>query len=805
MIRKKVLGVGVTSATMLVEDTENGNRLCVLKRINVSTWGTKDVTEAHEMYKLLSQSNIRDMVELNKVLLQNSFLSFVTSYCPGGNLEEYLEERLTTPLDEKIVVRWLLVMAMVLKRVQSLSDISYYGLELKHIFLSTNGRDISVGLPIPRMSYFTRLSDRESNHVSLELEYPPEVTKEQKYHMGPSDVWHLGLIGMKLLTAHANFTQRSNELRRCISIMMESRLDKRPRIHEVVRMLSALLGDDEELMHGRHDPLSSFSSNQFVTPISLETATRTTAIGTDDSNSDEKNRGMEPEETHPHDEVLRNGGRHRLPPSWHRRAMERFEELQRLNASPIRGKSRNASRNASPSNNGRRLGSTSSEKQTSQLLPQTPTQGNAHGRTSSVSSPVAGKGMDRRRLRSSGGSNSNGSPAGGGTAISITQQMMNEQMEQQRKREMLKQDYDEKRWKQMEKERLAQDAHRNHMDKMKNIRTKRGEETKNDIRKYIKQWKEQRKSSTDEHVVVSEQNGVSVFAPKTAPTQQDEPQQQQKQVGSSSPRPPPPSQPTKQPQQRPQEVFTPKRVTKNNAGVVGMERAITRIDTQPVVAQRRAEAINQPPLRPLTAPPRVQTPPPMGPTRCASVFIERGISPDVPSTRAHFAETVPPPGTCFSLPKAVSNMFSVRSSVSNSMSISNGGNSAPLNMAQPILATPSSSDFSLSRSIDVEQSRNKASLGGKRTDVALLSTLEMSKTCLRNSLMKLLVNRKVYMEAMDVVSAFVLLSEAERHNPRFNVVFMNTLREVLGNEQLFAAAGPMCAQLVALQGLSQVV
>ncbi|KAH9600344.1 Protein kinase domain [Trypanosoma melophagium] len=839
MIRKKVLGVGVTSATMLVEDTENGGVLRVLKRINVSTWNTKDVTEAHEMYKLLSHLNIRCMVDLSTVLLQNSFLSLVTSYNTGGNMEEYLEEKITTPLEESTVVRWLLIMARVVEHVQKQSKICFYGLDLRHIFLSDNARDISVGLPIPRVSYFRRLSDRESNKVSLELEYPPEVTREQQYHMGASDVWHLGLIGMKLLTANSSFTNRSREIRKSITAMMDANIEKRPSVHEVVRMLAQLIGEgNEELPQQRQDPHHSFSSTQFVSPISLETITRTPIAGTDDSNSDERNRPGEQGETQGNVGVLRSA-RHRLPQSWHRRAMEQFEELQRLNASPLRGKSRGTSPSA-----GIRLGSTSAEGRSSQLYNRHTTSTSlqqASERTSSISSPVGGRGFDRRRrFRYSTNSNTNtntntttnnnNSSVGGNivssAATSMAQQILNQEMEQQRRREMLRHDYDEKRWKQMEQERMAQDAHRQHMDKLKNIRSKRGEETKSDIRKYIKQWKEQRKSSTDEKVIVSEQNGISVFVPKAVPVQK------LSATLSSSSQPPTttPTTPTtprkrqfqfqfqqQQQQSQKQTVVTPKNNKNNNnnnnnsnnskynkdknSNPVEPEKCVnTNTDTLGIIGPTRTGALTPPPLRPLTAPPRTQTPPPFTPKRYASVFIEQGVSPDVPSTRARLAETVPAPGIRCPASNATPKMFSVHSN-SNKVSMNNG---VTFDIPQTLAMTPNSSDMSISRVPEVEQNKGKASTSGKHGDVILLSTLEIAKSSLHNSLMKLLANRKLYLETMDVVSAFVLLSEAERHQPQFNVVFMRTLREVIGNEQLFAAAGPMCAQLVALQGLSQV-
>ncbi|PWV07576.1 hypothetical protein C3747_100g71 [Trypanosoma cruzi] len=121
MIRKRVLGVGASSATMLVQDTEANGVLRVLKRINVSSWNAADVTETLEMYKTIARAKISYVAEVHMTMLQGYFLSLVITYYAGGDLESYLEDGSGSPFEESKVVRWLLVMARVVEQVQGLT------------------------------------------------------------------------------------------------------------------------------------------------------------------------------------------------------------------------------------------------------------------------------------------------------------------------------------------------------------------------------------------------------------------------------------------------------------------------------------------------------------------------------------------------------------------------------------------------------------------------------------------------------------------------------------------------------------
>ncbi|RNF27504.1 putative serine/threonine protein kinase [Trypanosoma conorhini] len=752
MLRKKVLGVGASSATILVQDTAANGELRVLKRINVSLWKPADVMETHEMYKALLTAQISSMVELHTVMLQGSFLNTVTTYYARGDLEAYLEDGPKSPFDEATVLRWLLAIARAVQQVQHLKDGCFYGLSLNRIFFADDAPGIRVGLPMPRSSYFKWLSDREALGVAVEREYPPEVVHEQRYVAKVSDVWHLGLVAMKMLSAHTSYFSRSTELRSVIADMMEPSPGRRLTIAEVVRDLT-------ELIDGRSVPrlpntlVGPTSTMRFTAPMACGVTAQATAPSTDSSTADEANGKngnnvsyefpAHHETAHTPNTIVR-GARARLPPDWHRRAMEQVEELQRLNASSP-GRSRGCSplsRQSRSFSTGTGLSRPHSVRNTAATPPtsrmvKTPSRSAERNPRDSFDSAAKG-----RR-----------------TATDMVQDLLKEQEEEHRRREAFLQVQKEKRWKQQEKERQALNVHQNHADKMKKIRSKLDDETKHDIRKHIKHWREQRALSADESITVSKGGGVSVFVPKHGP---------------------PPA-----------------------VAVAGTKKQERELATTASLDSEEPKAIVFIPLcnlsrRPASVPVGSRSSPPrVCPSRCAAVYLKSGVSPSTPRTRAKLVSTPPAMG----LARRSNEILSISSpSLTNCESLSFPPGNEMVGTPPQLLSSAGLFDSPLARrggEVDQCASTN----GGGPREGSVLPSLEVSVTNLKDALGTLLANHHRYVEVMDVVNAFVMRSEADRCNPRLNVVFMSTLRSLLNDEQRFLAAAPLCAQLMALQSL----
>ena len=74
---------------------------------------------------------------------------------------------------------------------------------------------------------------------------------------------------------------------------------------------------------------------------------------------------------------------------------------------------------------------------------------------------------------------------------------------------------------------------------------------------------------------------------------------------------------------------------------------------------------------------------------------------------------------------------------------------------------------------------------------------------IRSALRTLLRNRDLYGDVMQEVAVFV--SQQARLSARANEIFMQRLRKLLPEDRLFYGAVPLCAQLVALEGLEQIL
>ncbi|KAF8283134.1 Flagellum attachment zone protein 20 [Trypanosoma cruzi] len=766
MIRKRVLGAGASSATMLVQDTESNGVLRVLKRINVSSWNAADVTETLEMYKTIARAKISYVAEVHMTMLQGYFLSLVITYYAGGDLESYLEDGSGSPFEESKVVRWLLVMARVVEQVQSLTGGYFYGLSPDRVFFADGEPGICVGLPMPRYLYFKWLMDREALGVAVEREYPPEVVNERKYKPMVSDVWHLGLLGMKMLSAHTSYSSRSSGIRSIISAMVEQSVDCRLTIAGVVRRLT-------EILDGQNAP-RPFATQRSPTPSlgpdklkSYGAGLYATAPSTEGSTGDENNGSNgncincnipAKNEVAPAPNTSQRVSRMRLQESWHRRAMEQFEELQRLNASSPVGRSRGCS----PTARSRR--SRSAGVGLSQST-------SAMDMASTAPSPqdirISGQ-FQARSPRSFSAKVTKGRT----NPTSVVQNALKQHMEEQRRRDAIWQGQETRRLRKQEKERALQNFHQNHVEKLRKIRSKRDEGTKNDIRMHIKQWRDQTRVLADENVIVNREGDVSVFVPKNGR--------------------PPPAAATTAPPPPMSSVGTLGRKDKEKdplAVRAGESKELKEVEGIPVLAlPHRATSV---PVGSRT------TPPSMGPPRFAALYRESGVSPRVPQTRAKVVSTPPPVGTIRGT-RGILSISSPRSANGRSLSFFAGAGA--IEMPPPLLDPESILDTSVAQETE-EVDPFSLSNSGPRDETSLFFSLNGSIKALNESISSLLANHHKHWEVIVAMDKFLMRSEAERCNPRLNAVFMSTLRGILNDEQLFLAAAPLFVQLMALRGL----
>ncbi|CCW62325.1 unnamed protein product [Phytomonas sp. EM1] len=349
MIREKVLSMGIDSATLLVKDTLSNNTLRILRRISLLGWTDEDVSSAGELYRRFQKFNLSGFVSIHTVLVQGSFLNVVTDFCAGGDLNTYLEDKLKEPLPETQVVQWLLSISVTLRSLHCDTHCPFYGLSLERVFFGDRG-NILLGLPLPFFLYFKQMADRKKDGVILEKEYPPEALQMRWYHPELSDVWHLGLIAQKLLSARTQFSLRSSSAQQLVMYMMEPDLKRRMPLDEVIKSLKHIIRDAKPSEHPPPELSQLTLGNKFVVRDRLVSPTLLQDVAPDMKETQSTSKG------HPWAPQLPNGA---LAPkvsegtnnihdadgavvrqenvrgpqdSWHLRAMKQFEELQRMNA-----------------------------------------------------------------------------------------------------------------------------------------------------------------------------------------------------------------------------------------------------------------------------------------------------------------------------------------------------------------------------------------------------------------------------------------------------------------------------------------
>lgn len=253
MIRKRVLGVGLNSATLLVEDADAGNACQVLRRINVSDWENEEIICSMKIYKQMQQerNSFNHVARVSTVLHQNTFLNIVVDYYEAGSMAVFLEKS-SAPFMYSTVCCWLLQIAKGVKELHKVVSSCFYGLALDHVFIEsfdTRKTDsnnsipthLRLGIPYPERSYISIVEETVSTGMECTPQYPSEVLENKLYHPEYSDIWHLGTLAVELLElARVPTSSYPSELKGLIEKMRNAKMEDRPSIEEVIRVLSPL-------------------------------------------------------------------------------------------------------------------------------------------------------------------------------------------------------------------------------------------------------------------------------------------------------------------------------------------------------------------------------------------------------------------------------------------------------------------------------------------------------------------------------------------------------------------------------------
>jgi serine/threonine protein kinase len=294
MLRKKVLSVSPTKATLLVEESATGH-LKVLRRVNTSSWSAAEVEEAQRLYGVLAQTPIPVLVETDNVVFQSAYLNVVTPHFAKGELASHVRASPQQPPTDAQIARWIHVIALGIQSVHRLGFV-HGALKLTKVYLTDDrgAAGIVLGSPLPLPLYREALdnarahaggggmgsadgqhhsqrhfynddenrgggalhhgasggvSSSTSLHSnisinSLELNYPPEVlhsaANRELHYTAQSDVWHLGAMLMALAAAHGQLQHRSSELHSLVNDMCDDVPDRRVTLPEIIRRLVAV-------------------------------------------------------------------------------------------------------------------------------------------------------------------------------------------------------------------------------------------------------------------------------------------------------------------------------------------------------------------------------------------------------------------------------------------------------------------------------------------------------------------------------------------------------------------------------------
>ncbi|KAG8343666.1 putative serine/threonine protein kinase [Trypanosoma vivax] len=788
MIQKKVLNMGAECTTILVKDMEAGGSLRVVKKINVSSWKEADIVHAHEVYAAIAESRTAGMLGLKTVTLQGSLMTLVSTFCSGEELRVFIEESVCGPLDEVRVLRWLLCVAKVVQQVHQFpvgnGGACFYGLTPERLFVIDGGREICVGLPIPRALYFKILAEREARGVVLQREYPPEVLRGQLHYTQASDIWQLGYLSMYLLCVNASFTNRSAGVRALTSAMLNPLMRKRPPIEEVVSRLVELIADTSVTGVGTSRGTSSpLSSGGVLTPrrSAPEERIHTESLDEQDTATSAASKSLDPYDC---DDTRRRHWRNRLPSSWHTKAMKQFEELQKMKTSPMRSRSRPPSSSV--------LQETASQPVYRHVkIPENTTeipwtefgQRSPSPKELSDNSPSC---LGRLSLMTTTTTAISSRPSRSLTAD--LEQLNAIHAQGHGGNGVLK-----RRQARLPEACMARADQRS---EPRETRQKSYESERDKIRKHIKRWKEQSNFTRDDTVLYSEQDGVTIFLPKNGPP-----------PPTSTPSTPPPGTPTAEsvitttllssPPPRHEQTQGPEQY------IAGLRNELSCPSMGAAVEPREEEGRRVKSLgsvstsgQQLQAPHIFNTPPSTTPKRTATTYRQRGISPNVPKTRARLNN-----------PNLSDNTPTSRTTLESSSNVSGG--------TVTVVARRNGSDFSpvssileagaVGRTFPPSQSNGQENVhqaaAAQGANFTSLQFLERTIGDLAISIRRVVPAQKVYNEVMDVVEVFARRSDSERANPRFNAVFVKTVRDLFIDEDALLSVVPLCAQLVPLKVL----
>ncbi|CAC9503819.1 conserved hypothetical protein [Leishmania infantum JPCM5] len=833
MIRKKVLSIGNNSATLLVQDTEAGGALRVLRRMNVAGWAAEEVSAAVRMYEELQKRRLRGFVPIHTVLIQSSFLSVVASYASEGDVTTLIEEEEHNSLEEASVLRWLCACALAIRQLH-LHNLFFPGLTGDRLFLDhhTGGTaNLLLGVPLPLPVYYSQLQERKKSGLRVELDYPPEVLAAAAahpngsgeaanhsarsgsgYHPTLSDVWCLGRLGVVLLTAKGtNMARRSGTARQLLSRMMADEPATRPSMESVVQSLVALAGavslgqppwpshpatapstisahvasaSSAPAMSSRQPHIAASGSAGGSAAIVVQSAaaenrsagggapkaqctTKGASHGCASSPPPSSTTSSTPPDvpsTRVHNSQRHSAGtpvtvEHSSPPppmsaptphldhpgrlthapddSWHRRAGEKFELLQRMNASPPKQHAF--------------IGGGETPQGTSRG------EHGHHRLRRSTSNLLNTKSPSPRR-------NSRGGLIDHNTRV--LDEIFAEQGELLRKAGI---------W-HLSPRRRMDDAKQFQRETLRQLRLETAARQQ-EMRKHFTEWQRQNNQRLTDanNVDVIDQDGIVIVAPRPAPPHEFLP------VATAAP--------AAEEEEMDTSVEPPKSRTQFTEDAQSDASA----------CQTPLPASPPPPnsaSRPAT--PRTKTPA-GGSTPAAAV--------NAYSTR--YSGNMPRPShTSLSTQEAYGARGAGFSALPLRGATSPRLPPPPPDPVQPYpLRSSDSSGQVTSPSNDSDERPMHSADGGGRsalkssTDVGTLSAVEWTIDGIRSTLRMLLRNRNLYGETMQEVALFISQPEEARLAARANEIFMKRLRKLLRDDALFFGAVPLCAQLAALEGL----
>ncbi|KAG5500495.1 hypothetical protein JKF63_03589 [Porcisia hertigi] len=837
MIRKKVLSIGSNTATLLVQDTEANGALCVLRRVNVSGWTDGQVSAAVQMYRELQRRRLRGFVPIHTVLIQGTFLSVVASYALEGDVTSLIDEESGNSFEEASVLRWLCACALAIRQLHA-HGLFFPGLTTDRLLLDhqTGGTaNLLLGVPLPLPIYYAQFCERKKNGVRVELDYPPEVIAAAVaqpvhsngdasnntidgggYHPTLSDVWCLGRLGVVLFTAKGSaLAQRSGGARQLLSRMMANEPATRPSMESVVESLLALAGKvslgqppwpstpvtDPPTAGVNSASVGSARSAPGREPPGAEpvgsgggavTSGKTAAVGSrsvGDGGPEVESRftaavhasaaGGAPSNsttsprrgavsTRAHDRRhssavtplarahvsppprMRESASHLNPTvrprhapddSWYRRTGEKIEMLQQMNASPLRQHALNGGGEARPCTSFSEHGH--------------------HRLRGSASGPSHAKAPSPRR-------NGRGVPIDHNTRV--LDEMFAGQREIRRQAEG---------WHPLQQP-LGEDGKQLQRETLRHLRLETAVRQQ-EMRKHFTEWQRQnnQRLTDSNNVEVIDHDGIVIVAPRPAPPPVSPPTSRAEAAADCTEI----NAEAQPPKSRPQPV------ERLQGEAARYKTPMSASSPQPNSASRLAT--------PLAKTPAVSGTPVVAASEPSARFSGNTPQASCPSASTQGVnDTSGPEISVLPSRSAVSprqlrtpKLNTVKPYPSKSSEISR-------------LPTTSSNDDD----DDEQQPLGSARSGGVAlrkcsTDASTLSAVEWSIDGIRSALRKLLRNRDLYGDIMQEVALFISQSEEARLAVHSNEIFMRRLHQLLRNDALLFGAAPLCAQLVALEGL----